>query len=571
MTKGRKKLIIVIAFFSVITILSVSVCLLSLKTDVFKPDSEVFLKYIGDISDQVINIKEEINSCEIEKIKSNNSNIETKEVKIKHLKQKNTTNENYDSEINKYNAKQEIKENKEKDCNDTTTTIFKEGKQIIKVEERIEQGKYLVKFSDLYKQYFTDEKSDFKEMLKNIGYSEKEISNLKDNDSKIKIDSEAQKKIQEKLVSILRKYIKNKEINKTENEILKIKEKEYKTEKYEIIFTTQEMNDLIVEFLNNIKNEEAKEYNGIIERKIRKIQENNSQERENKIEINGTKGKTKKIVIQTTNMKISLIKSIEDEYLYLTIEENGENSKEIELIGKDGNFKIKIIDEKNRTEKEYSSKEEISDSKVVSKIKYLYKYENNEIEVIQERNVEKKDKLEYKNINSKDIINFSKNSEETNKKLKEKLKNRIDTKILNMEKETNKRELIDTFYAIGILNEQDIMNMEEISDIEVERFNYKFELIAGEKIEKQKVIELVGMIKEKISEIQQENGESIKLKIDEKTVDKDKTIEIMTDFDEKMKEIEGEQYNISLVYDENTKKVSEVLIENKDDKEEENV
>ena len=97
------------------------------------------------------------------------------------------------------------------------------------------------------------------------------------------------------------------------------------------------------------------------------------------------------------------------------------------------------------------------------------------------------------------------------------------------------------------MKEDTKLNSQGATEAEINRYNSKYEILQGEKLDGEKVITMIDTIKDNISGIQLVSGEELRLEIKENEGNEQVVGTLKTYFDKN----KDRQYNAKVEYDEN--------------------
>jgi len=123
-------------------------------------------------------------------------------------------------------------------------------------------------------------------------------------------------------------------------------------------------------------------------------------------------------------------------------------------------------------------------------------------------------------------------------------------------------DLKEVLKTVGLIKEKQNIEASGITETEKKRFNSNFEILQGEKLEYQAVLNLINAIKENFVEIEIVSNKQLKLKID-RTNKNEKVAETLTTFIEENK---NRKYDAKVEYDEATGLVSDIVLIMREDK-----
>ena len=281
--KKRIALAIAIPVIIVIIIITTGI-LLYLNTDMFKSNKTLFLKYLGENSENLKAIQDVFESSEYEKKLQDNKYTETTEIKANYTNNLQTTSEDTSNSINKAKiiikgqkdqpnkyCYKDFKLIKEEDStisegnqnNDENSNSTNNEQGIAEIEYIQNNDNYGVRFSDLFKQYLLIENNNLKELFEKIGYSEQQLDNIPNSFEidkmtleDIKFTEEELNNIKERYVNIVSKNVTDKNFEKKSKQIISINDKNISTNAYILNLTNEQLNNLYINLLEDLKQDD---------------------------------------------------------------------------------------------------------------------------------------------------------------------------------------------------------------------------------------------------------------------------------------------------------------------------
>lgn len=612
--KKRIALAIAIPVIIVMIIITTGI-LLYLNTDMFKSNKTLFLKYLGENSENLKAIQDVFESSEYEKKLQDNKYTETTEIKANYTNNLQTTSEDTSNSINK--AKIMIKGQKDqpnKYCykdfklikeedstisegnqnNDENSNSTNNEQGIAEIEYIQNNDNYGVRFSDLFKQYLLVENNNLKELFEKIGYSEQQLDNIPNSFEidkmtleDIKFTEEELNNIKERYVNIVSKNVTDKNFEKKSKQIISINDKNISTNAYILNLTNEQLNNLYINLLEDLKQDD------IILNKIEKIQEKislikiNSSEslnlkekfienidstiekinktnigsQETKIIVYENEGKTIRMTVQGKDYEINFdflqeqeenefvitIKKEDIETQKLEINKNNEGLK-IYIQNNDTDNPIKISFEQNKNETNTNSSND-------SSIKYEIKNSKIEVNIKQKTNIV--DNFENQNVlNDQNSIELNKLEKEQLNAVLNQVTNALQQKTDSISQEIKGEDIQELLKTLGIIKNEQKIEGEEITETEKNRFNSKFEILAGEDLDNENVLKVVEGLKENVLKAQVGSNQEIKVEVNKDSNNE----EVGRTLEEYIKEKEDTKYNVTIEHDENTGLVKYVIM-----------
>lgn len=612
--KKRIALAIAIPVIIVMIIITTGI-LLYLNTDMFKSNKTLFLKYLGENSENLKAIQDIFESSEYEKKLQDNKYTETTEIKANYTNNLQTTSEDTSNSINKAKiiikgqkdqpnkyCYKDFKLIKEEDStisegnqnNDENSNSTNNEQGIAEIEYIQNNDNYGVRFSDLFKQYLLVENNNLKELFEKIGYSEQQLDNIPNSFEidkmtleDIKFTEEELNNIKERYVNIVSKNVTDKNFEKKSKQIISINDKNISTNAYILNLTNEQLNNLYINLLEDLKQDD------IILNKIEKIQEKislikiNSSEslnlkekfienidstiekinktnigsQETKIIVYENEGKTIRMTVQGKDYEINFdfLQEQEENEFVITIKKEDIETQKLEI--NKNNEGLKIYIQNNNTDNpikisfEQNKNETNTNSSNDSSIKYEIK--NSKIEVNIKQKTDIVDNFENQNVlNDQNSIELNKLEKEQLNAVLNQVTNALQQKTDSISQEIKGEDIQELLKTLGIIKNEQKIEGGEITETEKNRFNSKFEILAGENLDNENVLKVVEGLKENVLKAQVGSNQEIKVEVNKDSNNE----EVGRTLEEYIKEKEDTKYNVTIEHDENTGLVKYVIM-----------
>lgn len=612
--KKRIALAIAIPVIIVMIIITTGI-LLYLNTDMFKSNKTLFLKYLGENSENLKAIQDVFESSEYEKKLQDNKYTETTEIKANYTNNLQTTSEDTSNSINKAKiiikgqkdqpnkyCYKDFKLIKEEDStisegnqnNDENSNSTNNEQGIAEIEYIQNNDNYGVRFSDLFKQYLLVENNNLKELFEKIGYSEQQLDNIPNSFEidkmtleDIKFTEEELNNIKERYVNIVSKNVTDKNFEKKSKQIISINDKNISTNAYILNLTNEQLNNLYINLLEDLKQDD------IILNKIEKIQEKislikiNSSEslnlkekfienidstiekinktnigsQETKIIVYENEGKTIRMTVQGKDYEINFdfLQEQEENEFVITIKKEDIETQKLEI--NKNNEGLKIYIQNNNTDNpikisfEQNKNETNTNSSNDSSIKYEIK--NSKIEVNIKQKTDIVDNFENQNVlNDQNSIELNKLEKEQLNAVLNQVTNALQQKTDSISQEIKGEDIQELLKTLGIIKNEQKIEGGEITETEKNRFNSKFEILAGENLDNENVLKVVEGLKENVLKAQVGSNQEIKVEVNKDSNNE----EVGRTLEEYIKEKEDTKYNVTIEHDENTGLVKYVIM-----------
>lgn len=604
MARKKRRMVIGLTILFLLIIILAILLTLYFTTDMFKSNKTLFEKYLLQGMAQISNLHDETHMNELNQLLENN-----KEQNV--LKGNITYEENgqKDNVINNINLEITGQTDKKENYNYQDISLTDENEQTLYKAEYINDNNIYGLRLDGIKQFVstdleksTDENNKAKiwEDLKNI--------NIEDY---LGFSEEEKQTLQTRYFNVINNGTNENSFTKQKNVTLIINEQNYTANAYIFSLTKEELNNIYIEILNQIKTDD------IILKKLENL--DNKINEYNDIMQNGKTSKIKEEIVNKITEKTEEIKNSNigsDQRRIIVYErqgkpislgiENGESKIYINTIDEE-NKKFFEIEETKETEKENSSdfiiekniqenneqiivtyNKVVDDEKIENTLEYTRKLENDTVNVdfklnrkIKEFNIEVNLNNVIKIVNNLDKIELDETNNVLLEDLDEDNKNNI-LNILNENKNSqqnriNEKITQETFDNILINLElkqagaEEIGNDGTISETERNRFNSNFEFYEGEEVSKENVLKLIEVAKNNLDDIKVTKYKEDEYLDEEKTQPavqeysmlikrSSKNDEVANRFYNTIKDSDKDSYNIKIEYNQQTGLVESILI-----------
>ena len=531
---------IVIAALIIIVIGLIACIVLYINTDLLKPNSKLFQKYIEQSGEQINNILDFSTEKEYISVLKENKYTDNTQVVLKY-----TNNQNKEEIFNINSTGSTDSENK----NSYRTINVKYGNStdVINLEFLQENEMYGILFSDLVQQFVNIDTSDADDLLNNLDLN---LDKYKKYDYRNEFDIISNKK--EDIEDIFSKYIKNidKEQYSAQSEkmITLSNGKSITTQSYTLTLNSSQSKKLATQIFEKLN------YSDLID----KMTTENGEFPELTIVEYVLEGNTYRVTLELGNytIKIDLMENtLNFEYNKVEDDENKTytyNFEKLEnkMILKYTDYKENSIDLSvsiNKNDNNYNGEFDFSIN--TQNIKGVT------VDVLQ--NLQVADTVEIaKNFASQKVVLLNNLNTETLDSALYDLLKKIDNKILNVQ-QNKSSELLNLF-----LEKTDTLESkyQGLKQKEIKDFNNKFLTYQGNNVDKSIMYNLIDLAGKNMQSYQLNGKNKITIYIEEK---KDNT-SMIKEIKENIEEMEYDNYSVSFEYD-SKGKINRIIIENYDD------
>lgn len=581
--KSKKILIITLIIILVLAVAGTVFTYLFLATDTFKSDKELFAKYISQNSETLEKFTDLQTKKVYEGLKDEEKYESDTEIKATYSEGGEVSNP-----INNLSAKINIQKDNTEDYFYADGQISYGNEKYLEAEAIKDQEAYGVRFTDIVKQFVTV-KNDSKlgEVAKDLGTDSVTLEKImdvidgKENATEEIVSKEDVQKIKDKYMNIITNAVSNGTFSSNKDAKITYNNNTVSAKAYTVSLTSEQVEGMIVEILNNLKEEDkiGEKYQD----KINDIISNITDEKEIpavKITVYEQNKKTIRTAIEITSLaKITVENTDENNELKTKIQISGistetteeynieitkktdENQENVEAV-------LSVTNGDDTYQAGISNTLKNSDSEIQIKTIFEYKKDILTAALNLNNNIILGDSFEKKQTlaNNNYVLNDA--TAESRQKVITQLKQVVP------EKMTTRMGLL--MEAIG-LKQNNVTETEkpesEMTQVDINKFNAKFEFFTGDEVTPENVKTLIGIAKENLGsyeinivEDSQNSGNttttdpekikySIKLKIEKGKTNEDGTNQILAKISDKKK------YKVSIFYKEQNNMIDYITID----------
>ena len=585
--RGKRILVIFIIIILLLALAGIG-AYLYIATDVFKIDKQLFSKYIS----QNVETINQLADSQTQKTINDLNNQEKYEATVK-LKTTYSEGGEVSSSLNDLSATIDVQKDQADKYFYADGQVLLGDQKYLESELIKDQGTYGVRFTDVVKQFISvKDDNNLETVASDLGTDSltlEKIMNVIDGTSDVEeeviSDSDSQK-LKEKYSKIIIDTISSGTFKSNKNAVITYNNNTVKTKAYTVTLSKEQVENMLVQILNQLKTEsiiidkldaQKEMYQGYIDQLIEKLTEETDVP-EVKITVYEKDNVTirtvfeiglNKVTVENTNtngkinsrIQIAVVNSNKtDQYSVNFSKENTDQQEKFDIvveIGEDDDkYTISLSNQMNKSG---------SDIQIDSSINYKKDILNATLDVISDIKIgsdfEKKQTLSDNN-------NFVLNDADENvrKNIIQQLKVRVP------EKANSRLELL--INALGFGNNVENNNTDnsntEMTQVDINKFNAKFEFYTGDEVSAENVKTLLEVVKNNLGsyEINQVNDnensnitDSSKIKYSIKlAIEKDKTDEDgVKQISEKIKD--RAKYKVSITYNETNNLINTITID----------
>lgn len=587
--KGKKRLIISSVIITLLIIAGILVYLY-MTTDSFKTSAMLFQKYMGKNADNIESIFGLLEEGEYEKTLKENKYESKIQIKANYTEHIGTSSESTQNSINQLKIESEGKTDNSNEYNYQNIKILTDDQQAMNIEYIKENGLYGIRLPELFVQFVSIKEDKLNNLNNDTEINSDDIiSSNSDEDNTqttensslkdiITFTEEEKTNLQDKYLGLISKKFSKGSFSKSRNETIQINNESVVANGYVLKMTKEQLNDLYVEILTEMKQDEiilskvdqiesfVKKYkidsvedyeitreNFIddIDNEIEDIQSNNIGSDEVKIVVYEKNGATIRTKIETNEniiyfdwlkdknygeLKNEKINTTQVDNKILTINKKDENvTIKYETKEDDDSLKVTFQNEKN-----------IQGNNLKNNITLKYEDESQKAELDIEKSNKIVEKFENQiSLEKVDNIKLGDLEENTAKEIFDTFSAGFLEKVNNVFETIKTDDITQMFQSIGLKKKVEKIEGDGITQIERERFNSKFEMLKAEKIKKEDALKTIETIQDNLISIEVPSDTEIKLQLDRNN----KNDTAVTKIKQYIENAENDEYNVSIEYD----------------------
>lgn len=603
--RKKRRLILIISIVLVILILLISFLLVYINTDMFKSDKALFMKYLGkNIENMDEMYMQYRQKSDYENSLNQNKYIVNTQINVNNTENIGTTDENTDNVINQLKIVVDGQVDKTNQYNYQKMNLYKGDDSILGLEYIQNSNTYGLHFSDLFQQFLLVDNDNLQELFTKLGYSDEQISNIPNqialNSSSIetlKISDEEKQILSDRYIEIIQNNLDDKNFSKEQNQTIEIDGKSVQVNAYSATLTKEQLNDLYITILEQLKNDEIilvkldelqtiiNQVDEIIKNNndnslddssqnlrdifitniddtIAQINQNNIGQDETKITVYENMKNTVRTAIQTSEYEMDLDFLTIDGENFVQFKENNtinNTTKAISLSKNESGLEINIniIEDENEKSISIMQNKEVNGNAMKNNISAQYEDSDNRVEAFITQNYQIVNQFSDEiTLDSENSIKLNDLQQEQLQSLMSTVTDSINNKMVEIQSEVNMQELQQVLINIGLLKEQQNMQSLGTTDTEKTRYNSQFEMLKGNNLDADRILNAISASKNYINNLEVVSNTELKIVLDRNTNNPD----IVGTLQNFIEEHKREMYNLDVGYDEQTGLVSDLIL-----------
>ena len=536
MPRKKRRAILISVILGILIIIATVCGILYATTDMFKSNSVLFEKYARQLLENLDDVMNEEHMNEMEEILNNNKLTSSTTVTMNYNENGDTSNPINNIQMNISGKEEKVTGYHYKDI------TLKQNDETLAGIEYLEDGNIAGVRLNGIRQYLSTntENKDENEIYNLYELIHTDIPEI------LGLNSDEWNSLKEKYIGIIWKNIANATFSKQSGMLIEINGTQYNTNVYSITITKEQFNNIYLQILEELGKDEIilskieaidsklNEYHNFLQdREISNLKQEFIDEINNTIQNiqNFNIGNDERTisVFESNGIAISLSIDTEKDFTGLDVV-NGESTNFINILGnekiEDGekensfDFKIEktaaindetiaiqynIVEEGEKITNECHISRKMENSNVHSNIEFVRNVGQNALKITAETSTDIVNDFEEKEElveNENNIIMEKLNDEQkenVRNNVKENITNQINTflQVLPMEK------INQMLVNLNLMEEEldDLSGEGTVTEVEKNRFNSKLELYEGEHITKERIEELIDVVKDDLQDV----------------------------------------------------------------------
>ena len=587
----RKKriLIMIISIILVVLMLLVAFALIYLNTDMFKSNKTLFMKYLGQKTENLNQIyTQTTQKNDYETLLEQNKYTVNTQINVNNTENLGTTEENTDNVINQLKIVSDGQVDIANQYNYQKMNLYKNGESLLGLEYIQNSNTYGLRFLDLFQQFLLADNNNLQDLFKKLGYSDEEISNIPNqiqleqmSINQLEISNEEKEELLNRYIEIIKDNLSDKNFFKEQNQTIEIDGKSVQTNSYSVTLTKEQLNNLYLAILEQLKNEEVilgkldilqiKDNNSQslrdsfidgIDELISQINQNNIGQDETTITVYENMKNTVRTSIKTNEYEINLdFLATNGENFIQYREDNNSNdtTKKFVLSENNGDLEINITTTEGEDENNYTIKQtkEVSGNSMTKSISARYEDSDNRVEAYVTQNYQTvtqfNDGITLDNQNS---IKLNDLEQEELQSLMTTVTDNVNNKFAELQAEIDMQEIQQVLLNAHLLEEGQNIESTGVTETEKTRYNSQFEMLRGQNLDAERVLNAINASQNYINNLEVVSNTELRIVLDRTTNNPD----VVTTLQTFMEEHGRESYNIDVDYDENTGLVDALVL-----------
>ena len=599
--RKKRRMIIMISVILVLLIILTAFLIVYINTDMFKSNKTLFEKYF---SKNVENINQMYTSLDSKtdyenSLEQNKYTVNT-QINVNNTENIGTTEENTDNVINQLKIVADGQVDIANQYEYQDMNLYKNDESILELEYIKDENLYGIRFTDLFQQYLLAENSNLQELFSNLGYSQEQVANIPNEISldlsQIQLSDEEKTTFSNRYLEIIKNNLADKTFSKEENQNIEIDGKSVQVNEYSVTLTKEQLNNLYLAILEQLKNDDIilGKLDGLqsvfdslnqlnvnesdenqeniqnvkdsfvteIDNIIGQINQSNIGQDETKIVVYENMKNTVRTAIQTPEYEINFdyLSTSEEKFMQLQRVTTDNKSEQIVNLKKtSNNIEMNLENTEDGDTRTITLKQskEINGNMMNKNLTIQSGTLDNKVEAIISQKIQTVNQFENEVVLGDDnAINLSTLDAEQLQSLLSTVTEGVNNKFTEVQNQINTDEITQVLINAGVVQEDNTLQASGVTEAERSRYNSQFEILKGQDLDADRVLEVFNAINDYISNYEVVSGTELRVMLDRNNKNED-AITTLTNF---IEENGNEKYTIDFEYDETTGLVSNLFL-----------
>ena len=599
--KKKRRMIIIISVILVLLIILTAFLIVYINTDMFKSNKTLFEKYF---SKNVENINQMYTSLasktDYENSLEQNKYTVNTQINVNNTENIGTTEENTDNVINQLKIVADGQVDIANQYEYQDMNLYKNDESILELEYIKDENLYGIRFTELFQQFLLAENSNLQELFSNLGYSQEQVANIPNEISldlsQIQLSDEEKTTFSNRYLEIIKNNLADKTFSKEENQNIEIDGKSVQVNEYSVTLTKEQLNNLYLAILEQLKNDDIilGKLDGLqsvfdslnqlnvnesdenqeniqnvkdsfvteIDNIIGQINQSNIGQEETKIVVYENMKNTVRTAIQTPEYEINFdyLSTSEEKFMQLQRVTTDNKSEQIVNLKKtSNNIEMNLENTEDGDTRTITLKQskEINGNMMNKNLTIQSGILDNKVEAIISQKIQTVNQFENEVVLGDDnAINLSTLDAEQLQSLLSTVTEGVNNKFTEVQNQINTDEITQVLINAGVVQEDNTLQASGVTEAERSRYNSQFEILKGQDLDADRVLEVFNAINDYISNYEVVSGTELRVMLDRNNKNED-AITTLTNF---IEENGNEKYTIDFEYDETTGLVSNLFL-----------
>ena len=599
--RKKRRMIIIISVILVLLIILTAFLIVYINTDMFKSNKTLFEKYF---SKNVENINQMYTSLasktDYENSLEQNKYTVNTQINVNNTENIGTTEENTDNVINQLKIVADGQVDIANQYEYQDMNLYKNDESILELEYIKDENLYGIRFTELFQQFLLAENSNLQELFSNLGYSQEQVANIPNEISldlsQIQLSDEEKTTFSNRYLEIIKNNLADKTFSKEENQNIEIDGKSVQVNEYSVTLTKEQLNNLYLAILEQLKNDDIilGKIDGLqsifdslnqlnvnesdenqeniqnvkdsfvteIDNIIGQINQSNIGQDETKIVVYENMKNTVRTAIQTPEYEINFdyLSTSEEKFMQLQRVTTDNKSEQIVNLKKtSNNIEMNLENTEDGDTRTITLKQskEINGNMMNKNLTIQSGILDNKVEAIISQKIQTVNQFENEVVLGDDnAINLSTLDAEQLQSLLSTVTEGVNNKFTEVQNQINTDEITQVLINAGVVQEDNTLQASGVTEAERSRYNSQFEILKGQDLDADRVLEVFNAINDYISNYEVVSGTELRVMLDRNNKNED-AITTLTNF---IEENGNEKYTIDFEYDETTGLVSNLFL-----------